>query len=298
MDWSKLKVLYYVVKAGSYSKAAKLHKIDQPALTYKISALEKEIGYRLINRSTPQKPLSLTRRGQVVFETAEQMFNATLAMDTELKKEELKGRVRISTTHAIGNYIIAPLLSYFTQKYPDIQVELICNDKQIDVFDNRVDISIAPYIDDNHKLIQNHFITLNSGIYGTPEYLEKFGTPLQIEDLDKHRLIVFARPEESPYSEVNWLLKVGREGREPRKAFYTSNSTANILDMSEKGNGLITFYEAMHTNRESKLIRVLEDLKGPTYNFFLAHPEKPEYIDRIQLLKDFLMENINKNTVT
>lgn len=154
------------------------------------------------------------------------------------------------------------------------------------------------YIDDDNKLIQEHLLTLEPGIYGSSEYLQEFGAPQTPEDLDCHRLVVFARPEENPYAEVNWILKVGRRGGKPRKVFYTSKSIHNYFEAAQRGSGLITTYQLMQDNTNSNLVRVLESVKGPSYKQYIIYPEKPGYIDRIQLLKAFLMENINKNTRT
>ena len=293
--WSKLETLYHIVKAGSLVNAAKVLKTDQPALTHKLKTLEKKFGFKLINRSTPQKPLTLTRKGAEVFKVAEQTFMLVQGLKTTLDNEDnLNGKVRLSTTHSIANFIIAPLLFEFSEKYPDIEVELLCNDVEIDIFANEVDMVIRPYIDDDPTLVQEHFFTMETELYASPAYLEKFGTPKTIDDLDQHRLLVYARPVNNPYGDVNWVLKVGREGRSPRKPFYTTNSTNILLSAAEAGLGITPYYELMKRGRNPNLVRVLENVKGPEYKDFIAYPKHLEKTEKIKALRNFLMEKISK----
>lgn len=176
--WSKLETLYHIVKAGSLVNAAKVLNTDQPALSNKLATLEKKFGFKLINRSTPHRPLTLTRKGEEVFRVAEQTFALMQQLNTTLSGEDnLKGKVRLSTTHSIASFIIAPMLFEFSELFPQIEVELLCNDSEIDIFSNEVDMVIRPYIDDDNLLFQEPLFSMQTGLYASVEYLEKFGTP-------------------------------------------------------------------------------------------------------------------------
>ena len=222
--WSKLEVFYHIVKAGSLVKAAKVLKTDQPSLTHKLKTLENKFGFKLINRSTPQKPLSLTRKGAEVFKTAEATFMLVQKMNTKLyRKDGLEGAVHLNTTNAIGNYILGPHLVSFVKKYPEIDLDLSCSNEELDIFNNEIDIAIRPYIKDTAGLVQEPLFTFQAGLYASPEYLKEFGTPKSAEDLDHHRLITFNNARSDPRVDwplnphVYWLLEIGRGKKEPPK---------------------------------------------------------------------------------
>lgn len=291
--WSKLEVLYHIVRAGSLVKAAKVLKTDQPTLSSRLATLERKFGFKLINRSTPHKPLSLTEKGKIVFEAAQKNYMTLQLMETALyEREGMKGKIRLSTTHAIADFIINPLLIEFGMKYPDIDLELICNDSNIDILKNEVDVAITSQIDDDPTLVQIPLLTLEAGLYASPEYLEKFGEPKTVEDLDLHRLIPFARPHENPYSEVDWMLRIGREGKKRRKPFYTVNSVGSFWEAAEKGMGIIVSYEKMLESKKTNLVRILKDVKGPIYRDHFIYPKKLEGVQRIEKLKEHLKENL------
>ena len=291
--WSKLETLYHIVKAGSLVNAAKVLKTDQPALTHKLKTLEKKFGFKLINRSTPQKPLTLTRKGAEVFKVAEKTFMLVRELNTKLYEESgLKGKVRLSTSHAIASYIITPLLTDFSRESPETKIEILCNDMDLDIINNEVDIAIRPYTEDDDTLVQEHLFTFQVGLYASPAYLEKFGTPETVEDLDNHRLLTFARAENNPYSDVNWALKVGRENKEMRKPFYEANSTEILLRVAEAGLGITPFYKLMEIGKNHKLVPVLKEEKGPAKKFYLTYPKNLKDAEKVKAIKEFLFDKI------
>ena len=291
--WSKLEILYHIVKAGSLLKAAEILKTDQPTLTRKLATLEKKFGFKLINRSTPQKTLTLTEQGKIVFEAAQKTFVTTQTMETELfDNKSMKGKIRLSTNRAIADFIINPLLIEFGKKYPDINLELLCNDSLIDLYKNEVDFSIRLCTEEDPTLIQEPLFTLEAGLYASPDYLKKFGTPKTIEDLDTHRLIAFAHPKENPYSNTDWSLRLGREGQKKRTPFYTVNSMGSFWEAAEEGMGIIISYEHMLKRKKPNIVRILDNVKGPTYKLHLVYPKKLENVKRMQKLKELLMENL------
>ena len=287
--WSKLEVFYHIVKAGSLVKAAKVLKTDQPSLTHKLKTLENKFGFKLINRSTPQKPLSLTRKGAEVFKTAEATFMLVQKMNTKLyRKDGLEGQVRLNTTHAIGNYILAPHLVSFIKKYPKIDLDLSCNNKELDIFNNEIDVAIRPYIEDTAGLVQEYLFTLQAGLYASPEYLKEFGIPKSVQDLDNHRLLTFTDTTLNSYA--HWPLEIGKEKQNPRKPFHTANSVEQLLFTAEGGAGIVSSYEQMVKGRGSNLVRVLDNVSGSEFKIYMIYPESVKDIERITEVRSFFKE--------
>lgn len=132
--------------------------------------------------------------------------------------------------------------------------------------------------------------TFQVGLYASQEYLDIFGKPETVNDLDHHRLLTFAQPDKSSYSDVNWALKIGRQGKKNRTPFHTANSSEILLKLAEAGLGITPFCDFMRVGRGSKLVRVLEELNGPPNEFFLTYPKNLVNSRRIILIKDFLLK--------
>lgn len=127
----------------------------------------------------------------------------------------------------------------FNEIYPDVVFELIADDSLIDLVQKEVDIGIRPYDSENTELIQKHLFTIERGLYASNSYIEKYGEPKSLEDLDHHRLMVRSRPEETPYSGVNWILKIGRENKEPRKPVFMGTSSESLMRAASRGIGIV-----------------------------------------------------------
>lgn len=282
-----MEVFYRVVKAGSFVKAERMINKSQPALSRSVAQLEERLNAKLLERHP--RGVSLTRKGEEAFKIAQRMF---MEMDSFKKsiseKEGMAGKIRISTTHAIAAYIIGPLLIDFAKEYKDIEIELLGNDTDIDIFHNEVDLAIRPYTHKDEELIQKPIFSLEAGLYASPEYIKKFGEPQSVKDLDHHQFLTFARSYANPYSDVEWSLRLGRKGKENRKPFYTSNNIENLLDACEKGLGIISFYEKMMKGREFNLVPILKGTKGPEIKFCILFPKSIEKVGKITEVCDML----------
>ena len=145
--WDKMKVFYYIVKAGTLTEAAALSGMEQPSLTRNLANLEKILGFRLIHRPRPKEKLVLTKQGETVFLAAQNMFMQAEMMHTRLlEKDGMKGKIRLSTTHAVTDLVINPILVDFGILYPDIHIEIFCSDSNIDIFKMRLILLFAPIL--------------------------------------------------------------------------------------------------------------------------------------------------------
>ena len=285
--WDKLEIFYHVAKVGNFTKAAEMLNKTQPALSRSIAVLEGRIGHRLFHRKA--KGLVLTRKGEEVFRTAQRMVMEFSALKTNLdEKTGMAGKLRISTASSLASQVLSPHCINFSQQNPDIRFEVICNDHLIDIIQNEVDVAIRPYDSDDRSLVQVHLFTMTAGLYASKEYLSKFGTPQKAEDLDSHRLMIFPRPQMTPYADVEWSLKVG--STEKRKPFYAAGSVECLLAAAQEGLGMITSYEEMEGLKKSNLVRVLPDLDGPTYEYYYTYLKHLEGVEKIEIFQDFLLE--------
>lgn len=97
-----------------------------------------------------------------------------------------------------------------------------------------------------------------------------------------------------PYSDVDWILKVGKKDKKKRKPFFTSNSAELLFEMVANGEGLVSCYEEMSLVKKHGLIKILPEIKGPEYREYIMSPKHTEKIKKLSVLKKFLLESIKK----
>lgn len=285
--WDKMETFYYVVKAGSFTKAELVLNKTQSALSRSVILLEERLGHTLLKRHV--KGLVLTRKGEEVFRTAQRMVMDMDGMKALLNEtSEISGKIKISTTHAIATYILAEPLFQFNQLYPKITFDIYCNDNLIDIIQNEVDIAIRPYAEGNNEIVQEYLFSLRANLYASQKYIDKHGEPKTIEELSKHRFIGFSRPEALPYADLEWFLQFGHSNSKKRNCILRVNSVEMHFKAAESGLGIISSYDEIGLAKKSKLIKILPEFKGPKYKDFIRYPKHFKGLPRIKTLRDFL----------
>jgi DNA-binding transcriptional LysR family regulator len=217
MDWDKLRVFHAVAEAGSFTHAGDTLNLSQSAVSRQISALEETLQVPLFHRHA--RGLILTEQGESLNRTVREVFSKlamTEALLTE-SKEKPAGRLKVTTTMGFGASWLAPRLQSFLEQYPDVSMQLLLDDSDLDLAMREADVAIRMHPPKQPDLVQRHLMAIEWHVCASPEYLKANGTPTKVEDLDGHRLILFGdyRP---PVPDVNWLADAGRRGLPARPA--------------------------------------------------------------------------------
>lgn len=294
MDWNKLRTFYHVANAGSFSKAAEYLNITQSALSRQIIDLEAGLKKQLFYRRS--RGLELTKQGEILYESAKKMFAEIEASISLLVEEdsEPKGLLKICTTPNITSQWIKFYLSDFLKKYPDIRVAVIGVQDPTDYMLAQADISITTRKTTGPDFIQKVLTSVNLKMYASPEYLNKYGTPLKVEDLDHHRLLTYGDYLLHPYSNINWILRIGCPHGVIRDPYMQINSIQGLKTMAEEGFGIITLSEQNPSLQESNLVPVLPDVKGPEIETYLIYPMQLKNSKRVQVFKEFVEDLLDK----
>lgn len=293
-DWEKAKTFYHVAKQGSFASAARFLNISQSALSRQILYLEYHLGWPLFTRHSGG--VKLTRKGQELFDIVEGTYIKFKGF-TENNHPKLssgkKRRIRISTTHALATHVFNDLILSYHEEHPDIIFELIGQDHFIDVILNDVDVAIRPYDPRAEGVIQEPLFTLEKRLYASPKYIEKYGTPQKVEDLKHHHVIAFGSPEFYPYSDVNWILKLGLPENELHEPIYTANSIECMIEAANRDIGIIVSYDEMKPIRTSNLVNILPEIKGKKIGWHFIYPNYFKEDRDIKNLKEFLQKHFN-----
>lgn len=303
MGWDKLRTFYTVVQAGSFTHAGERLAISQSAVSRQILGLEESLRVSLFHRHA--RGLILTEQGEILYNTVREVF-AKLAMTESLlteNKESPQGILKVTTTVAFGTLWLSPRLHLFMEAYPDIQVELILDDRELDLTRRDADVGIRIIPSRNPELIQRKLMSYGLYLYASRGYLEKREAPKKPQDLKSHSLIAFMNENGIlPIEHINWLLNIGLPRgilHEPR---LSVNSIHGILYAIQNGIGIgvlpeyiMSSLEKQTLNPDQELIRVLPNLQSPKAQAFYVYPEELRNSKRISVFRDFLISKISED---
>ena len=239
MDWDKLKIFHAVAEAGSFTSATVNLNLSQSAISRQIQSLEEDLKVKLFERHA--RGLTLTENGEYVFKTAHEVISKLKEVETSLgdKKNKPSGKLTVTTVVSFGTTWLTPRIQEFMQLNPEIEVELIFDDKELDLSTRQADIGIFMRRPKQLNYIQKKLIDINYHIYGSPKYLEKNGYPKSVNDLNNHKFISFGRGAPSPVFNPDWALKLGlKDGAKKRKTAMRVNSVYGLLLAVQSGVGL------------------------------------------------------------
>jgi DNA-binding transcriptional LysR family regulator len=301
-DWEKSKTFYYVSKLGSFTNASRFLHLSQPALSRQISSLEKQLGYPLFSRQS--RGLTLTRKGEQLVSIIERTFLEIKGFINDPYENIENGnrrKIRIATTHALATHVLSDFVFDYSKQNPHLRFELLGDDHLIDVILNDLDIAIRPieeHIDGStfsqKNVEQEYLFSLEKSLYASFGYLEKYGEPQTVEDLKNHRIIAFGHPEEHPYADINWILRLGMPEGKIREPDFTSNSIECMIEAAKHDIGIVANYKEMKIVREANLKNILPDIKGKEIKEYIIYPDYLKEDQEILKIKEYLKEKIHE----
>jgi DNA-binding transcriptional LysR family regulator len=291
MDWDKLRIFHAVAEAGSFTHAGESLNLSQSAVSRQISALEESLNTALFHRHA--RGLILTEQGELLYRTAHEVFAKLAMAEAQLaeSKDRPKGRLTVTATVALGSTWLAPRMGEFLDVYPDVGVDLLLEDRELDLSMREADVAIRMAPPRQPGLIQRHLMSVRIHAYASAAYLQKFGGPSRAEDLDQHKIIVYSEEARGPLPGVSWLLQVGASKDRPRRPVLSVNNIYAIQRAVQSGIGIAALPSYMSQDVQ-QLVRVLPDLEGPRIDAFFVYPEELRNSKRIQVFRDFLIRKV------
>jgi DNA-binding transcriptional LysR family regulator len=289
MDWDKLRIFHAVAEAGSFTHAGEQLNLSQSAVSRQIAALEEYLQTSLFHRHA--RGLILTEQGELLYRTAHDVF-AKLAMAEAMltdSKDKPSGELKVTTPVAFGSIWVAPRIREFVDLYPDVSIILKADDRELDLSMREADVAIRMRKPTQPDLIQRKLITVHNHIYASPDYLRRFGTPTTMDELARHRLIVYGEDAPPPLADINWLMTTGREG--PPNPVLRINNVYGVMVAVESGLGIAALPDYM-VQGNSRIVRILQDSEGPAFDTYFVYPEELRNSKRIAVFRDFLVRKV------
>ncbi len=222
MDWDKLKIFHTVAEASSFTKASTILNLSQSAISRQIQSLENELKVKLFERHA--RGLVLTENGEYLFKSAHEVISKLKDVESNLsgQKDKLDGKLTVTTVVSFGTTWLTPRIKEFMDLHPGMDVELIFDDKELDLSTRQADVGIWMRRPKQLNYIQKKFVDFNYHIYGSNSYLEKNGYPKTVKDLNNHKFITYGRGAPSPVYNPDWVLKLGAKDEKKKEINYES----------------------------------------------------------------------------
>ena len=293
MDWDKLKIFHAVAEAGSFTNATITLNLSQSAISRQIQSLEEELKTQLFERHA--RGLTLTDNGEYLFKTAHEVILKLKEVETTFsdKKTKPSGKLTITTVRSFGTHWLTPRIQEFMQLNPEIEVELIFDDKELDLNTREADIGIWMRRPKKLNYIHRKLTDLKYHMYGSNKYLEKYGYPKTVNDLNKHKFISYGKGAPSPVFNPDWALKLGMKDNKKRKSIMKVNSIMGLLLAVESGVGIAALPDYL-VSLSSNLIKLIPSAEGPITEAYFVYPESLKNVARVQAFRNFLYSKISE----
>ena len=293
MNWDKLKIFHAVAESGNFTKATYILNLSQSAISRQIQSLEQELKTQLFERHA--RGLSLTENGEYLFKTAHEVISKLKDVESTLidKKNKPSGKLIVTTVVSFGTTWLTPRIQEFMKLNPEIEMELIFDDKELDLSTRQADIGIWMRRPKQLNYIQKKLIDINYHIYGSAKYLEQYGHLKNLSDLNKHKFISYGRGAPSPVFNPDWALKLGVKDSKKRKPIMKVNSVYGLLLAVQSGVGLAALPDYI-TVSVPNIVRVLPQIEGPKTEAHFVYPQSLKNVARVVAFRNFLYSKISK----
>ena len=288
MDWDKLRIFHAVADAGSLTHAGESLHLSQSAVSRQIRALEESLNTTLFHRHA--RGLILTEQGELLFDATQAMVKRLDAAAARIRdaEDEVLGELRVTTTTGFGTLWLAPRLGALYEKYPSLKIDLMLEERVLDLPMREADVAIRMKEPSQADLIRKRLMNIRMQLYASPAYLDKHGTPTRPEDLSQHRLI--SQHASTPQ------VAAGAHLVQQLMAFdipstLTVNNYYGVLQavLNDLGIGVLPDYLL---DDFPNLVRVLPEVESGEVPVFIAYPEELRHSKRVAAFRDFVMEEI------
>ena len=284
-----MRVFVKVAEKGSLASAGRNLNFSPSVMSKNISSLEDRLGARLLNRTT--RSVSLTEVGHAYLDRARRIIGdideAESAISNKIKAP--RGHLRITAPSTFSYRHIAPHLPLFIEKYPDLEVEMIISDSELNLVENNIDLAIRIALLQDSSLIARKIASNNRAMVASPQYIKKKNKPIRPEDLENHEIISFQKG--SPYNEWHFLID-----NKPKTFIANGKLQLNHGDAILRScinNGGIAVLSRFVVGRHissGKLVSLLENFLQEDIPIYAVYPSGKHLSLKVRAFLDFLIE--------
>jgi DNA-binding transcriptional LysR family regulator len=280
-----------VVDVGSFTGAADALELSQPVVSKSVTRLEQRLGVRLLNRTT--RRISLTEAGSELYRQASKAIALLddAQVDIGRYQAEPRGTLRISAPTSFTLLHLRRRLAQFLERYPHVTLELVLEDRVVDIVEEGFDAAIRISVLASSSVIARRLAPCKQVICASPVYIERHGAPEALEDLLAHNCIVYTLGRDAR----SWRV-LGEDGGEIQlpvrgNAYVNSGELEQVLALEGVGIAMLPTFYVGDALREGKLVRLLEHVRLPEIGVYVVYADRRNLVPKLKALLDFLVES-------
>jgi len=277
---------------GSFVAAGRVLGLSPSAVGKAVTNLEKELGVRLLQRST--RNISLTEEGRLFHERCRRVLDDLDDAEASLARAVAvpRGRLRVSVP-IVTYHLLLPILPEFIERYPDVELDLDFNDRIVDLIHEEVDVAIRSGELPDSGLMSRALRPFRLLLCAAPSYLARHGVPDCPRDLDGHLAIRFRFPNSRKLQEWPITMPPGVAEPHPRTVLTCNNMEAlRSTAIAGLGIGCMPDFLARVPLSEGRLTTILDDYLDAPHQFRLLWPSSRHLSPKVRVFVDFLSERL------
>jgi DNA-binding transcriptional LysR family regulator len=293
---SELEFFVLVARHSSLSAAARALDLTPPAASKRLAQMEQRLGVQLVNRTT--RSISLTSEGETYLAHATRILAEIREMEDAVSsgRQGPRGLLRVNATLGFGRTTIAPLISQFARRYPEVEVQVEVTDRPVDLVETGFDLAIRFGTLPDRRLNARRIMSNRRFLCASPKYLERYGTPSNLAELANHRCIIHRQNDDAygiwrfMHNEHSEVVKV--------HGSLSSNDGDIVLGWALDGHGILirSEWDAAKYIDSGRLRVVLPQFELPSADLFVYYASRANQPVRTRAFIDFLVEHFQKPT--
>lgn len=294
-SYDDLALFVQIVRLRSLQAAADYLGLPAATVTRRLKRLEASLGFQLVRRSA--RHFSLTGEGEVYYASYAVLFDELEQVSAQLSRDaqEMSGPLRVSAPTNLATGLLSPMWTEFMKAHPEVRLELMLSNRTEDMLQQRIDIALRIGPQTNSGLYQKKLGWVRTRLVASPEYLAEAGEPVELEQLQQHRLAVFKQLG-------RWRLQHQSSGRQVT-LHPSATSTVDDLTLVKQfvcdglGISLLPANEIQQPLQEGRLKIVLPEWSGPERDIYAVWPDGRLLNVRARRLRDFMQDYIGRQPV-
>jgi DNA-binding transcriptional LysR family regulator len=288
MQWEGISEFVNVAETESFTQASKRLAISTAQVSRQVNALEQRLNIKLFYRTT--RKVSLTEEGRIFYQHCRGVLDGLDAAERAITnlQSNPQGKIKLTAPVTYGEQQILPLVNDFIKQNSSIEVTAYLSNQQLDLVDEGFDLAIRLGKLSDSSMMAIKLAERTNFVCASPEYLERYGIPHSLSELDKHSCLLGTRD----YWHFNDTGK-GKNIRVTGKLRY--NNGASLVDAAIKGLGIVQlpdYYIKEHI-KNGNLITLLDNLRGPDEGIWAVYPQNRHLSPKIRLLVDYLLAHLS-----
>ncbi|HIE0967678.1 TPA: LysR family transcriptional regulator [Proteus mirabilis] len=294
-DMNVFPILIAVAENLNITKAAQSLNMTKSAVSKSILAVEVRLGIKLFHRTT--RHISLTPEGSIYINYIRQSYQLAIMAEDAVSQfsDSAKGTIKISAPMSFGTLHLSKIIPLFMLQYPDLEVQLVLDDKVTDLVADGYDLAVRIGELPDSSLIARELSPCYSQLYASAEYLTQYGIPEKVSDLKNHNCLSYSLYQAG----LEWVFyQKGKKYSHIPKGNYRTNNSEALFQAVIQGMGvaLLPHFITQTTSQGRELVPLLTQFDLPDHFIYAIYPDKKYLPRKITLFVEFLKQQFGINS--